>query len=164
MSDAREEAQSARRALVVLAMVVGAAVVVLLTLPAAPVGAAPRAVGRRGDPVAAHARVALAGRAARRHVDGHGPHGFDYALRRWLWFPLFGHEELGLPLPSLCLAMLTPLVVGAVAYRVLARGGRAPRSIRSPARGSPRCGAPRRPPESTTPPRRGCTRSSRWCR
>src|ERR1051326_3280731 len=41
-------------------------------------------------------------------VVGQAP--FDYLMRKYFWFPLFGHQELALRIPSVTYSMLTLLL------------------------------------------------------
>lgn len=45
----------------------------------------------------------------------------EYALRRYFWFPLFGHQEFGLRLPSIFYSLLTCAMVVLLSLAVLRR-------------------------------------------
>src|SRR5687767_12896345 len=55
----------------------------------------------------------------RQSVDLHGAPILDFALRKYFWFPVLGHQELALRLPSLFYSLCSIAIAGIVAYRVL---------------------------------------------
>src|SRR4051812_24498797 len=42
---------------------------------------------------------------------------FDYFLRKYFWFPIFGHQEFGLRLPGFIFSLMTVISVAILAYR-----------------------------------------------
>lgn len=62
--------------------------------------------------------------AMREAIRDHFQPFLEYLLRRLLWFPLFGHTEVGLRLPSLAASLLNIVAAQIVVSLVLRRFGR----------------------------------------
>ncbi len=62
----------------------------------------------------------------REHVGPQNQPLLEYALRKLVWFRLFGHQERALRLPNLVASVCTPLAAFLLAFRLLERAGEPP--------------------------------------